>query len=96
MERLVLTTAKVTPQITLTGWSIFSLYLGPMEPRIVISLVGDNGERATEEVLGATATTLMNGLNTANLTLKSLHRRVMEWLVANRGYVAAVSGTPDA
>jgi hypothetical protein len=95
-ERLLLTAPIVVPQITQTGWDIFSLYLGRVEQKIVIVLVGDNQERRTELIDGVTADTLMKQLNTANLSIKSLYRRVMEWLIANRGYAAAVSGTPDA
>jgi hypothetical protein len=95
-ERLLLTAPIVVPQITQTGWDIYSLYLGRIELRIIIVLVGDNGERRTELIEGATADGLLKALNVANLSIKSLYRRVMEWLIANRGYPAAVSGTPDA
>lgn len=45
---------------------------------------------------GATATTLMKALNTANLSLKSLHRRIIEKLTADFPELAgAVAGAPD-
>jgi hypothetical protein len=45
---------------------------------------------------GAAADTLIAALNTANLSIKSLQRRVLERMVAD-GFLAAgsVTGTPD-
>jgi hypothetical protein len=91
-ERLQL---NVSTTITLTGWDIYSLYLGRIEKRIEIQMIGDDGDRRTELIDGTTAETLLKQLNSANLSIKTLYRRVMEWLIANRGYQGTVTGTPD-
>lgn len=96
MERLTLAIPAVTPAITLSGWEIDELALRWRQAVIAIQLVGTNGEQKEERIEGETARTLMKALNTANLSIKSLHRRLMEWLIANRGYIGTIDGTPDA
>jgi hypothetical protein len=98
MEKLQLTTAVVTTT-TLSDYEIAGLFLGWRQKVILIHLVGTNGERKEERIedteTNPEATNLMKALNTANLTIKSLHRRVMEYLINNRGYAATVTGTPE-
>jgi hypothetical protein len=44
---------------------------------------------------GAEAESMLKVLNTANLTVKSLHKRVLERLIADGVIEGSISGTPD-
>lgn len=99
MEQLALAAPLVT-SLTLSEYRVAGLFLGWADKRISIHLIGTNGERR-EEIIEDTpsdpvATNLMKALNTMDLSVKSLHRRILEWLINNRGYVATVTGLPDA
>jgi hypothetical protein len=75
--------------------------------RITIVLMGENGvQRAevyndgqdgqgNEDPGGTLATTLMRALNKANLSTKSLHRRIIEKLVADGRLSGSISGDPE-
>jgi hypothetical protein len=95
MEKLTLTAPDVTPAVSNTGWEPGGLNKDWRHQRLTVTLYGDNGETRAEVVEGPVALTLMRTLNTANNSIKSEHKRVMDWLVANRGYVGVVTGTPD-
>ena len=64
--------------------------------RFAIMLKGANGARK-EVVYGQNtgARDLMRSLNRANFTTKSLHRRLMEKLLADGHLVGSISGVPD-
>lgn len=63
---------------------------------VLIQARANTGEVVEWEERGAAATTLLSQLNTANLTLKSLQRRALEYLATKRPELAGtVSGTPD-
>jgi hypothetical protein len=64
-------------------------------PRIVVKLRADDGKRVAHNYLGLTALTLMRQLNKADLTLTSLHRRVINRLIADGIIGGVVSGVPD-
>lgn len=95
METLILTSPEVIPQIVTTDYRVSSLLLDTERARIVILLRGTNGERKQCEYEGADATTLMTALNKTNLATKSLHRRILERLVADGKIDGAVNGSPD-
>ncbi len=76
-------------------WQVDNLRLYWGEARIVIGLVGENGERNTVGYEGAEATALMVALNKADLSVKSLHRRLMEQAVADGKLAGTISGAPD-
>jgi len=63
---------------------------------IVIVLLGANGE-VKEVVYDRTsgAVALLRGLNKANLSVKSLHRRIMEQLISDNHLGGTISGIPD-
>lgn len=54
-----------------------------------------SGVRRVIHYEGETAVQLMIGLNKANLSTKSLHRRVLERLLADGHLAGTISGTPD-
>jgi len=83
------------------GFTISRIILTWEPPRLVqVELVGDDGveRRAfawSDTAEEATATQMITGLNKANLSLKSLHRRIYERLVSD-GYLAGtIAGSPD-
>lgn len=95
MESLTLATPEVIPQITNGSYRVGRIDLDWDQATITIVLVGANGERRSFDYTGATATTLMVGLNKANLSIQSLQARVLARLVADGKLAGVVSGTPD-
>jgi hypothetical protein len=95
MEAVTLTTPEITPQITTTDYRVIGLLLEWERASIVMHLRGTNGERKECRYDGAEATTLMRALNVANLSIKSLHRRILERLIADGKIAGSVSGVPD-
>ncbi len=80
---------------TLT-YSFAQLVLDWEHGRIVVVLAGANGERK-EVVFGDAddARAMMRSFNKANFSSKSLHRRLMEKLIADGHLVGAIVGVPD-
>ena len=66
-------------------------------PRQVISVVltGAAGQVQTHSWNGSTATTLMTQLNKANLSVTSLHRRVLNQLISDGVIAGSVAGSPE-
>jgi hypothetical protein len=100
MERIDLT-VPVSKQIL--NWTVARLGLvwSPFA-YIDIGLVGSDGTKldfhyADDPDAGTTvATTLLKFLNTANLSTKSLHRRILERLIAdNPGLAGTIGGAAD-
>ena len=63
---------------------------------MVIVLRGSNGENKEvvyDEDAGSVA--MLRSLNKANLSVKSLHHRVMEKLLADGHLAGSISGTPE-
>ena len=92
-EQLDLTTPITTPSITY--YNIKCLVLDWGNKAIVISLKGTNGENKQFSYDGDIAVTLMKALNKADLSVKSLHRRVLERLIADSFLPGLVSGSPE-
>ena len=95
METVTLTAPEITPQITTTEYRVVFLLLDWEHASIVIHLRGTNAERKEVRYDGADATTLMVGLNKANMATKSLHRRILERLVADGKLSGTITGVPD-
>lgn len=91
-EELTLATPITTPANT--GYRVVTLDLNWEEQYIRVVLRGTNQERLEHYWRSNVAITLMAALNTANLTIKSLHRRVMERLIVDGVIVGSVTGTP--
>jgi hypothetical protein len=92
-EAITLTTPAVAA--VSHDYQVVYLELDWERARIVIRLLGPDGKRLGHNYQGATALTLMRGLNTANLSLKSLQRRVLERLVADGVLSGTINGVPD-
>ena len=94
-EQVDLTTPDQVQAGTST-YSVAQLTLDWEHGRIVIRLVGDNGERK-EVVFGDAdnARAMMRALNKTDLSTVSLHRRIMERLIADGHLAGSISGAPD-
>jgi hypothetical protein len=105
MEELVLTDPIVVPEKVTNKYRVVSftmnmeLIVSPVtgdEPGFInIQLKDNNNEPLTHNYYGTQAVNLIKTLNTANLTTKSMHKRILEKL-ANDGVIpGTVTGTPD-
>jgi hypothetical protein len=96
MEQIDLPAPEIFPPpgLPTNHWKIDSVSLMWTQEIIKISLLGQNGERRLFSYTGPQAATMMAALNTANLSVKSLSRRVLERLVADGKLPGTVSGTP--
>ena len=92
-EQLDLTTPVTTPDIT--SWRVVYLELNWAAQSIRIGLLGTNGETSHHNYNGEVAITLMTNLNKANLSTKSLQRRILERLIIDGHLEGSISGTPD-
>lgn len=108
-EKIALTTPHVVDPRQATNFEVHSVQFN-YKDKIITIHVGENGiqKMITYTDLPATfdaqgnpvaanpiATTLMLALNKANLSTKSLHRRILERLVADGHIAGTISGTPD-
>ena len=94
-ESLTLTNPEVVPEVSNTFYRVGYLLLDWDQARIVVHLRGQNLERKEFRYEGSEATTLMTILNTANLSTTSLHKRVLNKLIADGKIAGTVTGTPD-
>jgi hypothetical protein len=105
-ETLTLTSAEITPQVTTTDYRPVAILLDFEHALLIVRLRGTNGERREVRYGGSIADgatqadrdkaiALMTALNKANLSTKSLQRRVLEQLVADGFLAGAVTGAPE-
>jgi hypothetical protein len=95
MEQLDLTTPITT---TRTSYRVSKFHLDGWQdptPVIVVGVIGSDGFEQEFEYRGTQAAERLSVLNTANLTTRSLEKRLLEVLV-NDGKLppGTVSGTP--
>ena len=96
VEQLDLTAPEsfVAPP-SITSWKIDELQVSRSSAKVIIGLLGSNGEKRTYNFSGALATTYINALNTRNASTISNEKWTLNQLVT-RGYLAGtVSGTPN-
>ena len=93
MEKLNLTTP--IPASTLTDYQVMRLDLNWAGQVLHVDIISNTGKHLGHEYRGATAVNLMVALNKANLSVKSLHKRVLEQLVADGILAGSISGSPD-
>lgn len=103
MEELALTDPIVVPATTTAKYRVVSLTLNiesialpSQEPGLIlIELRDNNNERSSYRYEGTEATTMIKTLNTANLSTKSMHKRILEKLSNDGLLPGTVVGTPD-
>lgn len=98
MEQIDLTTPEPYPLPikTVATWKVDELQLQWTAQHISIVLLGSAGERREVHYYSETATALMIVLNKANLSVKSLHKRVLEYLVTDGQLeVGTITGVVD-
>lgn len=92
MEQLDLTAPITAPSVT--TYRVITLTMNWPTGDIGITLADQLGGTQTFAYTGAEGVALMLVLNTANLSVKSLHKRILEKLVADGKLSGTVSGTP--
>ena len=76
-------------------YQVASLALNWESKTTVTVLLGPGGFRKTVQYVDPQATTMMKSLNKTDLSVKSLHRRILEQLIADGQIVGVISGLPD-
>lgn len=94
-EQLDLSAPETKPAINTTFYRVVFIQLDWRLRTIMIHLQGENSEIKAFGYEGDEAQTLMVALNKANLSLISLHRRIINKLVADGKLSGTPSGTPD-
>lgn len=92
-ETITLTTPAVPEVVTL--YQVVYLELDWEHARIVVKLLAPDGKRIAHNYTGLAATTLMRQLNKVDLSAMSLHRRILQRLVADGVIVGSIAGAPD-
>lgn len=89
-------TLTLTTPVSVTGYRVIKLALDWPGARIGIVVIDPGGVRTELSYDGAIATTLMNQLNTLDMSLLSLHKRILNRLAADGKLPpGTVTGTPD-
>ena len=94
-EQLNLTTPIPSDHPDTLSWKVILLNLDWLNAIIRIRIQSNAGEIIIHTISGVEATNLMIALNTANLSVKSLQRRILERLIADGVKVGTISGDPD-
>jgi hypothetical protein len=103
MEELVLTDPVVVPEKVTNKYHVVSFTMSMEavmipggEPGLVaIELRDNNNERSSYSYQGLEAETMIRTLNTANLSTKSMHKRILEKLSNDGKLPGTITGTPD-
>ena len=85
MEYISLTTPE-----EITEYRLDQLILKWFDSVIIIKLIANTGQHKSIKYDGVQAKNLMTVLNTANLSTKSLHKRVLEYILNNDGIVGTI------
>lgn len=104
MEELILTDPVVVPEKVTNKYHVISLLLDMESVMtldgkpgfISIILKNNNNERSNYSYTGDSAIAMIKQLNTANLTTKSMHKRILERLSSDGLLPGTVTGVPDA
>jgi hypothetical protein len=105
MEELTLTDPVVVPEKVTNKYRVASFtmnleaVLDPTKPTekgyVSIELRDNHDATSFYQYTGNKATTMIKTLNTANLTTKSMHKRILEHLSKDGFLPGAVTGSPD-
>lgn len=89
------TFTRTVPIPAVSAFTVSTLFFDWPGQVIAVTLAAAGGQVMTHSWTGATATTLMTQLNKANLSVTSLHRRVIDRLIADNVIAGSASGSPD-
>ena len=93
-ETIVLTTPEVV-QMTNTEYRLSRITFDRDASTILVLFRGANGEQKEWRIEGDVALQRMKALMTADLSTKSLQRRIMEAAVQSGFLTGTVTGTPE-
>ncbi len=93
-EQLDLVSPEQAAPGTVT-WRPTLLHLNWEQATIKVGFRGDNAEYTSVGWEGSAALALMTALNKADLSVSSLHRRIMEQAVTDGKLTGTISGIPD-
>lgn len=93
MEKITLTTPISTTD--LINYTVKRLDLNWSDAILHVDVLSNIGKQFSHEYRGIDATNKMIALNKANLSVKSLHRRILEQLITDGILAGTVEGTPD-
>jgi hypothetical protein len=79
---------------TITTWRVNVFSVKPEQDTIFIQVIANTGETRDKSYTGPVGRTLISGLNTANLTTRSLYQRILDRLIADGVIAGTVAGTP--
>ena len=87
---------NLTSPDSVTSYRVSKISFDWDKEKIVVVVIDNHNKDKTVIYSGPTAVTLMNLLNTVNLTNNSLHKRILNQL-ASDGYISAgtVTGSHD-
>lgn len=91
-EALTVTTPPV-PAVS-KDYTVMRLELDWENSRIAVKLQA-GGETVGHAYQGAQAVAMLRALNKADLSAQSLHRRILQRLIADGVVAGAISGVPD-
>jgi hypothetical protein len=91
-EQLDLSAPEAPPSNS--SYRVVRLILDWEAPHVQIELRGANGETRVFVYTDAVARTMMRALNIADLSVKSLQRRILERLVLDGNLAGQITGIP--
>lgn len=92
-ELIILTTPVTAP--TITDYHVIRIDINRKDQRFLMAVESNTGKMVERMEVGQVALDLMIQLNKANLTIKSLERRVLEYMASKGDFTGSVTGTPD-
>jgi len=95
MEELTLTDPVVVPETVSSSYKVTSLILNFGTAYVHIELVDNLGVLLMHDYTGQVALDMMKWMNTANFSVNSMHKRILQKLTNDGVLVGTVTGTPD-
>jgi len=109
VEELVLTDPVVVPEVVTNKFRVTSLTLDyeslagpivvppavPESGLVLVNLKDNNGKIVSHSYTGKVATDMMKWMNTADFSVNSMHKRILQKLSADGILPGTVTGTPD-
>lgn len=96
MEIIQLTTPEAIPTPPpITGWSIAVIHLDIQASTILITFRTPAGDKRDWLIEGTPAYNRIRALMVANLSLKSLPRRIYELALTDGVFAGSITGAPD-